>query len=51
MTDADVTEIAIKTMMVGAKVAAPILLTALLVGVLIVLLGPGVAAAQAVPTP
>ncbi|MGY1772937.1 flagellar biosynthesis protein FliQ [Blastococcus sp. SYSU D00813] len=35
MTDADVTEIAIKTMMVGAKVAAPILLTALLVGFLI----------------
>ena len=35
MSDADVTEIAIKTMMVGAKVAAPILLTALLVGFLI----------------
>lgn len=35
MTDADVTEIAIRTMMVGAKVAAPILLTALLVGFLI----------------
>ena len=35
MTDADVTEIAIKTMMVGAKVAAPILLTALLVGFVI----------------
>ena len=35
MSDADVTEIAIRTMMVGAKVAAPILLTALLVGFLI----------------
>ena len=35
MSDADVTEIAIKTMMVGAKIAAPILLTALLVGFLI----------------
>jgi flagellar biosynthetic protein FliQ len=35
VSDADVTEIAIKTMMVGAKVAAPILLTALLVGFLI----------------
>jgi len=35
MSDADVTEIAIRTMTVGAKVAAPILLTALLVGFLI----------------
>ncbi|MGY1741570.1 MULTISPECIES: flagellar biosynthesis protein FliQ [unclassified Blastococcus] len=35
MTDADVTEIAIRTMMLGAKIAAPILLTALLVGFLI----------------
>ena len=35
MTDADVTEIAAQTMMVAAKVAAPILLTALLVGFLI----------------
>jgi flagellar biosynthetic protein FliQ len=35
VSDADVTEIAIKTMMVGAKVAAPILLTALLVGFVI----------------
>jgi flagellar biosynthetic protein FliQ len=35
VSDADVTEIAIRTMMVGAKVAAPILLTALLVGFLI----------------
>ena len=32
MSDADVTEIAAQTMMVAAKVAAPILLTALLVG-------------------
>ena len=32
MSDADVTEIAAHTMMVAAKVAAPILLTALLVG-------------------
>jgi len=35
MSDADVTEIATQTMMVAAKVAAPILLTALLVGFLI----------------
>lgn len=35
MSDADVTEIALQTMMVGAKIAAPILLTALLVGFLI----------------
>ncbi|MGY1630977.1 flagellar biosynthesis protein FliQ [Geodermatophilus sp. SYSU D01186] len=35
MTDADVTEIAVQTMMVAAKIAAPILLTALLVGFLI----------------
>ncbi|MGY1736671.1 flagellar biosynthesis protein FliQ [Geodermatophilus sp. SYSU D00684] len=35
MTDADVTDIAIQTMMVAAKVAAPVLLTALLVGFLI----------------
>ena len=35
MSDADVTEIAAQTMMVAAKVAAPILLTALLVGFLI----------------
>ena len=35
MTDADVTEIALQTMMVAAKVAAPILLTALVVGFLI----------------
>ena len=35
MTDADVTEIAVETMTVGAKVAAPVLLTALLVGFLI----------------
>ena len=35
MTDADVTEIAVQTMTVGAKVAAPVLLTALLVGFLI----------------
>ena len=35
MTDTDVTEIAVKTMLVAAKVAAPILLTALLVGFLI----------------
>ncbi|OMQ16442.1 flagellar biosynthetic protein FliQ [Modestobacter sp. VKM Ac-2676] len=32
MSDADVTEIATQTMMIAAKVAAPILLTALLVG-------------------
>jgi flagellar biosynthetic protein FliQ len=35
VTDADVTEIAVQTMTVGAKVAAPVLLTALLVGFLI----------------
>ena len=35
MSDADVTEIAVATMLVAAKVAAPILLTALLVGFLI----------------
>ncbi|GAB3203344.1 flagellar biosynthesis protein FliQ [Geodermatophilus arenarius] len=35
MTDADVTDIAVQTMMVAAKVAAPVLLTALLVGFLI----------------
>ncbi|NEK57815.1 flagellar biosynthesis protein FliQ [Geodermatophilus sabuli] len=35
MSDADVTEIAVQTMLVAAKVAAPILLTALLVGFLI----------------
>ncbi|MFW3170480.1 flagellar biosynthesis protein FliQ [Geodermatophilus sp. CPCC 206100] len=35
MSDADVTEIAVRTMLVAAKVAAPILLTALLVGFLI----------------
>jgi flagellar biosynthetic protein FliQ len=35
MSDADVTQIAAQTMMVAAKVAAPILLTALLVGFLI----------------
>ena len=35
MTDADVTEIAVQTMWLAAKVAAPILLTALLVGFLI----------------
>ena len=35
MSDADVTEIAAQTMMVAAKVAAPVLLTALLVGFLI----------------
>lgn len=35
MSDADVTEIATETMMVAAKIAAPILLTALLVGFLI----------------
>ena len=35
MSDADVTEIAAETMMVAAKVAAPVLLTALLVGFLI----------------
>ena len=35
MSDADVTDIAAQTMMVAAKVAAPILLIALLVGFLI----------------
>ena len=35
MSDADVTQIAAQTMMLAAKVAAPILLTALLVGFLI----------------
>ena len=35
MSDADVTEIAAETMMLAAKVAAPILLTALLVGFMI----------------
>ncbi|TFV52949.1 flagellar biosynthesis protein FliQ [Blastococcus sp. TF02A-35] len=35
MSDADVTDIAAQTMMVAAKVAAPILVTALLVGFLI----------------
>ena len=35
MTDADVTQIAAQTMMLGAKIAAPVLLTALLVGFLI----------------
>jgi flagellar biosynthesis protein FliQ len=35
VSDADVTRIALDTMMLGAKVAAPILLTALLVGFLI----------------
>ena len=35
MSDADVTQIAVQTMTVAAKVAAPILLTALLVGFLI----------------
>jgi flagellar biosynthetic protein FliQ len=35
MSDADVTDIAVKTMIVGAKVAAPVLLTALLVGFMI----------------
>ncbi len=35
MSDADVTDIAAQTMMVAAKVAAPILLTALIVGFLI----------------
>ena len=32
MTDADVTDIAVQTMVLAAKVAAPILLTALIVG-------------------
>jgi flagellar biosynthetic protein FliQ len=35
VSDADVTEIAVQTMTMAAKVAAPILLTALLVGFLI----------------
>ena len=35
MTDTDVTEIATQTMLLAAKVAAPILLTALLVGFMI----------------
>jgi flagellar biosynthesis protein FliQ len=35
MSDADVTEIAVQTMTVAAKIAAPVLLTALLVGFLI----------------
>ena len=35
MSDADVTQIAAQTMMGAAKVAAPVLLTALLVGFLI----------------
>ena len=35
MSDADVTQIAAQTMLLGAKVAAPVLLTALLVGFLI----------------
>ena len=35
MTDTDVTEIATQTMLVGAKCAAPILLTALRVGFMI----------------
>jgi flagellar biosynthesis protein FliQ len=35
MSDADVTEIATQTMLVAAKVAAPVLLTALLVGFMI----------------
>ena len=32
MTDSDVTDIAVQTMLLAAKVAAPILLTALIVG-------------------
>jgi flagellar biosynthetic protein FliQ len=32
VTDADITDIAVQTMMLAAKVAAPILLTSLLVG-------------------
>ena len=32
MTDSDVTDIAVQTMLLAAKVAAPILLTALVVG-------------------
>ena len=35
MTDADVTQIAVQTTLLAAKVAAPVLLTALLVGFLI----------------
>jgi flagellar biosynthetic protein FliQ len=35
VSDADVTEIATQTMLVAAKVAAPVLLTALLVGFMI----------------
>ena len=35
MSDADVTEIAMRTMLLSAKIAAPILLTALLVGFMI----------------
>lgn len=35
MSDTDVTQIAVQTMLLAAKVAAPILLTALLVGFLI----------------
>ncbi|TFV58750.1 UNVERIFIED_ORG: flagellar biosynthesis protein FliQ [Bacillus sp. AZ43] len=35
MSDADVTDIATQTMLVAAKIAAPVLLTALLVGFLI----------------
>ena len=35
MSDADVTSIAVQTMVLAAKVAAPILLTAMLVGFLI----------------
>jgi flagellar biosynthetic protein FliQ len=35
VSDADVTGIATQTMLVGAKVAAPVLLTALLVGFMI----------------
>jgi flagellar biosynthetic protein FliQ len=35
MTDTDVTEIATQTMLLAAKIAAPILLTALLVGFMI----------------
>ena len=35
MTDTDVTELATQTMLLAAKVAAPILLTALLVGFMI----------------
>jgi flagellar biosynthetic protein FliQ len=35
MSDADVTQIAVQTMLLAAKIAAPMLLTALLVGFLI----------------